>query len=174
MSSSSRIRTVRAPLAFHPGDQMRAGHAAEFLRAADAGEAHEVLSPRFRRRDGCAGCGCWRTIRPRAERRRVFETRRRSRAGRQVRFRFSWSGVSAFMCVSPACGSNLDKIRLTAAAAFWASPITFASYPLQKAAMSRAVSRLISGQSAANTSVAWIVPIIWRQRAETPARNSKR
>jgi hypothetical protein len=40
-----------------------------------------------------------------------------------------------------------------------------ATYPLQRAAMSRAVSRLISGQRAGNTSVAWMVPIIWRQRA---------
>src|SRR5271170_1368989 len=40
----------------------------------------------LRKIGGCAGCWCWRTIRPRAARRRACETRRRSRAGRQARF----------------------------------------------------------------------------------------
>ena len=41
-------------------------------------------------------------------------------------------------------------------------------------ARSLAVSRLMSGHEIAKISVPWIVPITWRQRAVTPARNSMR
>jgi hypothetical protein len=47
-------------------------------------------------------------------------------------------------------------------------------YSLVNAAMSRAVSRLISGQAIMKISVPCIVPIICRHRAATPASSSLR
>ncbi len=47
-------------------------------------------------------------------------------------------------------------------------------YPWQKAARSRAVSRLISGQTAVKISVPCEVPMTWRQRAGIPACSSNR
>ena len=47
-------------------------------------------------------------------------------------------------------------------------------YSRANAAMSRAVSRLMSGQTKVRTSVPCTVPIICRHRAGTPARSSRR
>ena len=46
--------------------------------------------------------------------------------------------------------------------------------PKQKRAMLCAVSWLTSGHAMGKISVAWMVPITWRQLAGTPARNSRR
>ena len=43
-------------------------------------------------------------------------------------------------------------------------------YPIARPTMSRAVSRLISGQHTMKISVPWTVPMTWRQRACTPFR----
>jgi len=52
--------------------------------------------------------------------------------------------------------------------------ITSQASPLQKAARSRAVSRLISGQTVVKVSTACMVPMTWRHRAGTPAASSSR
>ena len=59
-SAASRCRIVLPPSprrcqVVAPGDDMRAGHGAEFLRPGDAGEAHEIPRSRSRRRAVCCG-----------------------------------------------------------------------------------------------------------------------